>query len=250
MNQTFRILLLVALAVLGALAGPARAAILELSGPAGTSVVINGRARGYLPLEHPLDLGPGRYLVECSLPGHKDYRAEVVLAEESDWKRLHVRLTPYSRSTGVFSNIVFAGLGQHYLDKPAKGWFFNIAEAGGLITAMVAEAGRVNYRKDYLLLKERYDTAINSDDLDYYRQQTESAYSDMEDMEKLRDTGLMVAGGAIVLSMLDALIFFPGLEAGPGPGPSPADTDDEYGALGCDPRDYFTTVHAGLKLSF
>ena len=225
----------------------ASAAILELSGPEGASVTINDRARGFFPLEHPLDLGPGNYVVQCTLPGHKDYRWEVYLADESDWQRLHVRMTPMSRRTAVMSNILFAGLGQHYLDKPTKGWFFNIAEAGGLLTAMVAEAGRVNYRQDYLLLQEKYDSAINQNDLAYYQEQTEKAFTDMEDMEQLRDTGLLVAGGAIVLSMLDALIFFPSIEAGPGPGPA-SGTDPELGASGT--GNYFTTVHAGIKLAF
>ena len=233
-------------------AGTSLAAILELSGPAGATVSLNGRPRGFFPLEHPLDLGPGTYVIECTLPGHKDYSSEVFLADESAWKRVHVRLTPYSRNTAAMSNFLLAGLGQHYLDKPAKGWFFNIAEAGGLVTALVAEAGRVNSKEDYLLLKDKYDAAFNTDDLENYRQLTEQAYADMQDYEKLRDTGLMVAGGAIVLSIIDAMIFFPSVEAGPGPGPSPLGQEGlgALGSSGAGTGDYFHTVHAGIKLAF
>lgn len=251
MNQTLRTSLLLSLALLLLAAGSATAAILELSGPAGGVVSVNGRTRGFFPLEHPLDLGPGRYVVRCTLPGHKDYESVIVLDDESDWKRLHVRLTPYSRRTAAFSNVVLAGLGQHYLDKPVKGWLFNIAEGGGLLTALVAEANRVNYRNDFLLLKDRYDTAINPDDLAYFRTKSEQAYTDMQDMESLRNTGLLVAGGVVVLSVLDALLFFPSVEAGPGPGPIPG---GQMGAL--DPAltggaaEYYSTVHAGVRLAF
>jgi hypothetical protein len=249
MTHTFRLTFVLLLALLCAVAGSATAAILELSGPAGASVTVNDRPRGFFPLEHPLDLGPGHHVVKCTMPGYKEYQSTIFLADESAWQRLHVRLTPYRRRTAVGSNILFAGLGQHYLDKPVKGWFFNLAEAGGLVTAMVAESSRVNYRKDYLLLKDKYDAAINPNDLARYKSQTEEAYTNMKDMEDLRDTGLLVAGGAIVLSMLDALILFPSVEAGPGPGPT-ADRDTELGGLENGARDHFTTVHAGIKLAF
>lgn len=256
MTLTLRKLLLITVLIAGLSAGlwagSSQAAILELSGPAGASVTINGLERGYFPLEHPLDLGPGTYLVECSLPGYKDYQWSIFLADEADWKRLHVRMTRLSRKTAVFSNILFAGLGQHYLDKSARGYFYNLAEAGGLITALLGEAGRANYRNDYLLLKDKYDSAFGANELAYYKEQTEKAYQDMEDMTELRDTGLMVAGGAIVLSMLDALIFFPSFDAGPGPGPDAAVDPDSSDLMGMSPSatDYFTTVHAGIKLKF
>lgn len=247
--KNIRTLLLVAMLIAALLATSAQAAVLELSGPAGASVTINGRPRGYFPLEYPLDLGPGKYQVDCKLPGHKDYSWTIFLASESDWQRLHVRMTPYSRRTAVGSNLLFAGLGQHYLDKPAKGWFFNIAEAGGLLTALVAEAGRSNYRKDYLVLIEKYESAINSDDIAHFRLKSQEAYQDMEDMEKLRDTGLLVAGSAIVLSMLDTLIFFPGVEVGPGPGIMP-ENDSDPGAATVSLADHYTTIHAGITLGF
>ena len=227
---------------------PADAAVLELTGPEGASVAITGRPRGFFPLDHALDLGPGKYLIECRLPGHKDYAWTILLASEEDWQRLHVRMTRYSKTTAVGRNLIFAGLGQHYLDKPAKGWFFNIAEAGGLLTALVAEAGRSNYRKDYLVLIDKYENAINGADIAHYRLKSQEAYQDMEDMEKLRDAGLLVAGGAIVLSMLDAWLLFPAVEMGPGPGLTPS-SDEAADALSSASQ-HFTTVHAGFKLSF
>ena len=252
MTQPLRTILLFSLALICLSGTLAQGAILELSGPDGARVVVNGRARGFFPLEHPLDLGPGYYQIECRMPGYKEYHWEVFLADESDWKRLHVRLTRYSRKTAVTSNILLAGLGQHYLDKPAKGWVYNIAEVGGLFTALVAEAGRSNFRKDYLLLLDNYNAAISINDLAHYKLKAEEAYQDMTDMESLRDTGLIVAGSAIVLSMLDALIFFPSIDVGSGPGISSLGTDSDQ-PLGFGPptaTDHFTTIHAGIKLGF
>ena len=231
-------------------AAAAEAAILELTGPAGATVHVNGRPRGEFPLEHPLDLGPGDHLVECSLPGHKDYRWVVHLADESDWQRLQVRLTPLSRKTAVLSNIVLAGLGQHYMEDHTRGWIYNLAEAGGLLTALVGEAGRVNERKDYLVLKEKYDTALNPEDIAYFKDKSNQAYRNMQDKEDLRNMGLAVAGGAVLLSMLDSLILFPHFEAGPGSGiVHPRDLDhaglDHHTGI-----ENFTTVHAGVKLAF
>lgn len=249
MTSFSRTAFLLTLAVSILLGLSAQAAILELTGPAGASVVVNGRHRGFFPLEHSLDLGPGVYRVDCSLAGHKDYSWEIFLADESDWKRLHVRMTPYSKRTALGSNLLLAGLGQHYLDQPRKGWALNIVEAGGLITALYAESSRSNHRKDYLLLMDKYASAINSNDVAYFQAQAEKAYQDMLDKENLRDTGLLVAGTAVVLSMIDTLINFPGVKVGSGSGIAPA-ADPETQTSLVFPRDELTTVHAGIKLNF
>ncbi len=232
-----------------ALAGAAQAAILELTGPQGATVMVNGRLRGQFPLDHPLDLGPGDHTVQCTLAGHKDYRTTVHLADESDWQRLHVRMTPLSKKTAVLSNIVLAGLGQHYSENHTRGWIYNLAEAGGLLTAVVGEAGRVNERKDYLLLKARYDTAINPEDIAYYKEKSSQAYQNMTDKEDMRNMGLMVAGGAVLLSMIDAWITFPGFEAGPGTGVVHPGQYEQAGTSKTGTFD-LSTVHAGVKLSF
>ena len=130
----------------------------------------------------------------------------------------HVRLTPYSRKTALTSNLLAAGLGQFYLGQKTRGWIYLLTEAGGLVTALSAEMQRSDYRNDFLLLQERYNTASTPKRSSSSRCSADQAYQDMEDMEELRDTGLLVAGGAIILSMLDTLVFFPSaVDLGPGP---------------------------------
>ncbi len=232
------------------------AATLEVTGPAGASVIVNDRIMGFLPLNQPLTLAPGSYVIKSELPGYLPFETNIELVEVGQWQRLQIRPVPMSRTTAWTSNLLFAGLGQHYMGKSFKGYFFNLAEAGGLLTALAGEAQRSNYRQDYLVLKGKYDSAINSNDIEYYKGLADQAYSDMEDMEKLRNTGLIVAGSAIILSILDSVFLFPSVEAGPGEVPMNTGMNDGgfYGisdhpnfGSGSNP---FKTVHAGIKLEF
>lgn len=229
----------------------ARAATLEIVGPDGASIVINDRIMGFLPLSRPLELPPGDYRVRSELPGYQPFETMVHLHEVHDWQQLQVRPSRLSKRVAWTGNVLFAGLGQHYTGHSFKGYLFNLAEAGGLLTALAGELQRSTYRKDYLLFKDRYDNAIHPDDLDNYRLKSEQAYQDMEDMESLRDTGLVIAGGAIVLSILDVLINFPGVATGPGEIPvqtgslpSGLEMPDGPGPAG------LGAVHAAIRLGF
>ncbi len=247
-GKTFTNTLLAVILLLSALPAAAQAASLEITGPDGATVVINGHIMGFLPLVQPLTLGPGIYEIKSDLPGYLPFETTVTLANKKDWQRLHIRPIPMSKKTAWTSNLLFAGMGQHYMGKPIKGYFFNLMEAGGLLMAFSGELQRSDFRKDYLLQKNKYDLAINPVDQEYYQGLAENAYSDMEDMEKLRDTGLMIAGGAIVLSILDTLLFFPGIEVGPGE--IPVQTGALDSSFFNESTNPLQTVHAGFKLGF
>ncbi len=228
------------------LAAPVMAATLELTGPAGATVSINDRALGQFPLAESLDLPPGHYEIRCQLKGYVSYEQSVRLTAITDWQRLSVRMVPFSRRTAWASNLLLAGMGQHYLDKGFRGYAYNIAEAGGLLTALAAEMQRSDLESDYLKLAELYGTELNSDELVRLRETADAKYDEMKDMEDVRDLGLMVAGGAIVVSIIDALLTFPGLEAGSGH--VPLDTS----ALETPWSDTETdnALHASLRLKF
>jgi len=220
---------------------------LEITGPPGASLIINGQDMGFFPLDGPLDLDPGIYRIKSKLPGHIAYEHELNLPAEIEWQRLAVRLIPFRRKTAWTSNLLFAGLGQHYLGRSTRGYIYNIAEAGGLLVALVSELERSNLRKDYLNIQGKYDESINGDDITRYREEADQIYSDMKDKEEMRDMGLIVAGGAIVISILDAILFFPSVEAGAGPVPL------DLGAFEPGPWNEpnpLTTVHASVRLEF
>jgi len=226
---------------------PAGAATLQLEGPAGASLTINDEALGFFPLEGPLEVVPGIYHIRSEMPGHITFETTINLQRDTDWQRVTVRLFPLSRKTAWSSNLLFAGLGQHYMGKKTRGYIYNGLEAGGLLVAIGAEIQRSNHRQDYLKLKDSYDQAINADDIARYKEEADQAYSDMKNKEDLRNAGLLVAGGAIVVSIIDALVFFPAVSAGPGSGvPSTGGTDT--GLL--DGTNPLATVHARVTLKF
>lgn len=238
-------LLLAALVVVGA--PDARAATLDITGPAGASVVVNGLDLRALPLEGPLTLAPGVYVVESKMKGFKPFRQTVRLEDDASQVRLQIRFDPLRRRTAWTSSVLFAGLGQFYLGKPVRGWIYAAAEAGGLITALAGEVQRSDHRKDYLFLMDAYAAGINADEVAYYREQAADAYTKMEDAEAMRNTGLIVALAAIGVSVADALLTFPHVEAGPGPVPPVTDYGYDWPGQGGNP---LTTAHVAVRLSF
>ena len=239
--------LLIVIALAAVLPLTASAITLEITGPPGASLVINGRDMGFFPLDGPLELEAGIYDIKSELRGHIAYEHELDLPVDVEWQRLAVRLVPFSRKTAWTSNLLFAGLGQHYLGKSTRGYIYNLAEAGGLLVALVSELERSNLRKDYLNLQEQYDQSINADDITRFRESADQAYSDMKDAEEMRNTGLIVAGSAIAISIIDAIVFFPSIEAGAGPVPL------DLGAFEPGPwsePNPLTTVHVSVRLEF
>jgi hypothetical protein len=123
---------------------------------------------------------------------------------------------------------------------------YNAVEVGGLLTALAGELQRTNLKSDYLKLADLYNRSVNAEEITSLRGEAEAKYNDMKDMEKLRDTGLLVAGGTIVVSIIDALLSFPSVEAGAG------DVPVDTGALETPWRGtaHPNAMHAGLKLTF
>jgi hypothetical protein len=94
---------------------------------------------------------------------------------------------------------------------------------------------------------DKYNASINADDITRYRESADQAYSDMEDQEAIRNKALLVAGGAIVVSILDAIIFFPSVEGGTGS--VPLDTGSLEPGLWNDPNP-LTAAHVAVRLEF
>jgi PEGA domain-containing protein len=231
-------------ALLAAPGSGASAATVELAGPAGAEVFVDDEAIGFLPLTTPLVLKPGSYLLRCELPGHQPFEVALRLHSNDENKRIRARLMPLRRRTALGINLVFAGLGQHYSGQNLRGWAYNIMEAGGLLTALTGELQRSDFRKDYLLLLAEYGRQINVDRIAEYEQLTLEAYADMEDAEQLRNIGLLVAGGAVVLSLLDSALLFPSFQAGMGNPVASHVPFDEVSPPA------WRTVHVGYRTEF
>jgi hypothetical protein len=231
---------LIALAGLGSRADAADDAAagipVWIEGPPGARLTLDDRVVGRFPLAGPMRLAPGRYRLVAELAGYRDYQDMLRITGEDQEIRLRVRLVRLSRTTAVTSNLLLAGLGQHYTGHAVRGYLYNAAEVVGLLAAIAGEAARVNHRDDYLVLRDRYDTAINPDAIERYRAAAQQAYSEMDDARTLRNSGLALAVGAIAVSMLDAWLFFPEVAAVPGPVSPPSAAASGFAApMGDDP---------------
>lgn len=223
---------------------PAAAATLRISGPPGGTLKVNGHEIGSLPLSAPLELPRGIYDVSYEARGFQDFSEVVVLGEDDAWSHLQVRPVRLSRSAAVRGNLLFAGVGQHYMGHGWRGWIYTAAEAGGLLAALGGEIQRGQYSDDYKLYKAQYDAAISPGEIQRYRGLAVQAYGDMQDAADRRDASLLLAAGAVVVSMLDAFIFFPGADIGPGPVP-PMQGEAPHDAA----ADMFA-LHAGWRVAF
>ncbi|MFT5234508.1 MAG: hypothetical protein ACI9UK_002063 [Candidatus Krumholzibacteriia bacterium] len=244
-NRSWRWLLTAALATLWV--GVAPAATIELTGPEGATISLNDRPLGQFPLaESAVDVPPGRYTIRCELQGYTSYEQAVGITNDQEWRRLSVRMVPLSKGTAWRSNILLAGLGQHYVGHSFRGYVYNVAEVGGLLTALAGELQRSDLEKEYLKLVDLYGSSINADEITELRNTADKKYSDMKDMEELRDLGLMVAGGAILVSIADVLLTFPAATAGGGTVPLATSSLETPWSE----HDSDHSLHAGLRLTF
>jgi hypothetical protein len=118
-----------------------------------------------------------------------------------------------------------------------------LGETGGLLTALAGELQRANFRDDYVNFQASYDGAIDESEIVFFKQKADQAYRDMKDMESLRNTGLYVAVGSYVVSLLDAWLLFPSVDVGPGMLP-PVET------AALPPHDRWLGVHAAVVIDF
>ena len=240
------------LATVLAAASPAAAATLQLAGPAGATVTVNGAMVGFLPLAEPLTMPPGLYEVTCEMPGRIPHHEIIRFERDDEWRHVTVRVLPYSRSTAVFSNLALAGLGPRYLGHSGRGWLYSAAEAGGLLTGLFGEMARSNAHKEYLLAMAAYGQAVNADEIATLRAAADAKYQDAADAADLRDLGLTVAVGAVVVSMLDSWFSFNAVTAGAGelPGGVSALDGDVPGLAAAGAPAASPSFHSALRLSF
>ncbi len=198
----------------------ATAATVVLVGTDGAFISLNGEELGRFPLHGPLTLEPGRYVVRSTLKGYAPYKEEFLLEDEDDWLRLRVRLTPLKRKTAVLSNILIAGSGQRYMGRRTRGWIYTGLEITGLATAIYGELSFQNHHDDYLLSLDEYHRAVSEEDIAFHRTQAEDAFDQANQAQDVRDIGLVMFVGSIVVSMLDAWLFFPQAEVPPAVAPT------------------------------
>lgn len=194
-------------------AAPTTAAELTLTGPDGADVTLNGEPVGTLPLFEPLDLAIGEYMLAATLPGAHDIVRDLTIVDEGEILELHLRFTPMSRTTAMVSSIILAGSGQRQIGRDRLGWILTGAEMAGLLTALAGELQISNHESDYLRAMESYDNAVTPEAIAHWRAQADHHHDSMTSAADRRDLALMVAAGAVLVSVADAWLSFPSLDA-------------------------------------
>ncbi len=238
---------LLATLALMALALPAMGGTLFLTGTPGARVTIDGQDVGTLPLDGPLTLELGRHDVVAALPGMETMAVEVIAETETHVLNLHLRLTPLSRRTAVTQSLMLAGSGQRYEGRPTLGWILTGIEAAGLLTALLSEMSAQNHEDEYLLARQLYEESFDANDLAHYKAQMLDEHDSLTRALDLRNAALLAAGGAVLVSVLDAWLRFPSAEMGPGPRPIPPGDSYSMGAATARSNRGF---HLGWRLGF
>jgi hypothetical protein len=245
-------LLLLALLLAGPAAAESGTATVHLAGPAGATVWLDGRDLGTFPLAGPLALAPGTYTLHCTRHGYRSYEESLVVADDRTELYWRIRLLPLHRSTALTSGLLLAGLGQHYLNRPRLGYALNALELGGLVTALMGELSYQNHHDDYILLRADYRASVSETNIIRLHKLMDESYARMEDAERLRNIGLYVAGGAVVVGLLDAWLRFPSIEMGAGALPNRGRTaGGDGGAVVAPPSAAcLQALHLGCRLGF
>jgi hypothetical protein len=186
--------LLGACALLAFAATAAPAATLQVTGPAGTSVYVNGELVGVLPLPAPVEVEPGSLELLCRKPGHLVHREELTIDGPESEVSIRMALEELSRTRAVGSSVVLAGLGQLYQGRSRIGWTMVAVQGSAWLVAAAAEASFQSSRDDFEVLQGRYEDAVLETEIVRLRTERDAAYDDLQSARDLR----RVAIGAVI----------------------------------------------------
>ncbi len=193
----------------------ADAARLDLRGPAGAEVLIDGEVRGELPLDEPIEIATGLRMLAVRAPGYAVHREPVQVDGPEDRITIDLDLVRLSRWQAMGSSSVLAGLGQLYQRRPVSGWTMMALQAGAWLSLAGAEAQYQDARDDYLEAVTAYEDAITSAEVRRARESMDETFDDVESKNDLRTyaTVAIIAIGAY--SVFDAWRAHGSFFAGP-----------------------------------
>jgi hypothetical protein len=162
---------------------------------------------------------PGIHTLKATLGGMQDHATVLRIGEPDQMARVELRMRPLSRKDVALGGLLLAGQGQRDLGRDRLGWALTAAELGGLVAALYGEVVVQNSRDEYVLAMANYNEALTPADIAYYRELARDKLDSSESAASLRDAGLALAAGAVVVGLLDSMLRFPSLETGAGPLP-------------------------------
>lgn len=174
---------------------PVSAATLEVKGPAGAELFVDGERVGALPLAGPIVVEPGVRVLECRKPGHLVHTEAVNIDGPETALSVQVELEPLSRRRALGSSVALAGLGQLYQGRKRMGWTMIALQGSAWLVAAAAESSFQTTRDDYEILDRRYQDAILESEIVRLRSERQAAFDDLESAKNLRNAAL----GAVVV---------------------------------------------------
>ncbi len=188
-----------------------------IQGPVGALIEIDGREIGTLPLLEPLTLDEGTYRVVSRLQGHLDYEELIDVGGADHGMAVRISHLARQRTAPVVYSLLLAGLGQHHLGKPNRGWVFMGVELAAAGVAILGEAQFKGARDDLVDAQVQYDAAVSGDDVAFWRGELNKAQSDLDSAETMRNLALGAVIGTAVLSAIDAWLQFDKVFTSAGP---------------------------------
>lgn len=192
-------------ALFSLLASAAGAATLDVNGPEGAEVVVDGTVLGTLPLAEPLELPHGRLLiVQVRRAGYITHEEQVYLNTAGTEMVLEAELLGLSRRTAVVSSALLAGSGQFYQGRQKAGWIQLGLQLGAWTSVVLGELQFQDKRDEYLALDQQYHEAISPHEIDLARQARDTARDDLDVARTWRNVSLGVVVVLAAYSAFDA----------------------------------------------
>jgi hypothetical protein len=183
----------------------AEAASLDVIGPPGSEVVVDGEVLGVLPLAAALELPHGRLLlVEVRRPGFVTHHEQVFLNDAGTEMVLEVDLLGLSRKTAVISSAILAGTGQFYQRRSTTGWIHLGLQLGAWASVVYGELWFQSERDDYLVLDQQYQQALAPTEIAEARAARDAAREDLDAAKAWRNVSIGVVVAIAAYSAFDA----------------------------------------------
>lgn len=203
-RSTVRDALVLAVLVVMSASG-AVAATLNVTGPPGSEVVIDGELRGILPLSAPLELPHGQMLIlEVRRNGFIAHEQQVWLPDPETEMVIEVDLLTLSRRTAVVSSTLLAGTGQFYQGRRTAGWIQLGLQLGAWGSVVAGELVFKDRRDEFLGLDQQYKDALAPSEIARLREERDLAWNEMQDARTWRNLSIGAVVAIAAYSAFDA----------------------------------------------
>ena len=181
------------------------AATLNVIGPPGSEVVVDGEVVGILPLGAPLEFPHGQMLMlEVRRNGFMSHEQQVWLPNPETEMSIEVDLLTLSRKTAVVSSTLLAGTGQFYQGRRTAGWIQLGLQLTAWGSVVVGELAFKDRRDEYEVLDQEYKDALAPSEIVRLRDERDAKWNEMHDARTWRNLSIGAVAIIAAYSAFDA----------------------------------------------